>query len=688
MFVRDEVIFKALKELNEARVQMQQSLGIGLDTGGTNVKCVVLDLNTGSLLSKAIAFTTPHNFSVGICNSIDNAIKEGKLDTGKVKLVSISTTLATNSILQGKGWEVGLILIGYEPENVRELQVEKTFVRGGHDAYGNELEPLDEDTLGSEIDVMSKKVEALAVSSYFGVRNWSHEIRAREIIKEMVDLPVVCGHEMSSELGMYERTTTAYLNARLLPIMKRFVDSVKISLEKSGINAPLMIVKGDGTLMHERVAYEKPVETIFSGLAASAIGCGALSKLKDYLAIDIGGTSAEVALVRDGYCKIDPEGAVIGGWRTRVKAIDMRAIGLAGDSRIWIKGGGIFVGPERVVPLSLAAESFLNLRDKVETLGTTDFLIAHRVETERLEGAEKDVYEAILKSQPVAIKELRRHFTGFISTSVEFIQNYVQRLKEKYMVEGVGLTPTDILHFNGTFTEWDVETAKDGVVAFASDLNISPKELESRVLNFLYSNMAMEILKTLVVDELGTEPSCETCFSLLNRSVTGIKGANFDIMLRAKYPIVAVGAPVKAYMPSISNSVGARLIIPTHHEVGNSVGAISGIVSESVSLEFVQMGGTCLIFGLGEPIKKPVDEGVEYVLKKAGEIAKERAVRAGAGNPQLKIEEKTLKTRGRFLPLKLGEVFTKEDLEKVEYKSITVGTQIVVTAFGKPAIGR
>ncbi|MFX0069120.1 MAG: hydantoinase/oxoprolinase N-terminal domain-containing protein, partial [Candidatus Hodarchaeota archaeon] len=151
---------------------MDRSLGIGVDTGGTYTDCVILDLNTGRLLSKAKTFTTPYDLSIGILNSIDIAFEESSANTENVKLVSVSTTLATNSILQKKGWKVGLILIGYEPENVRKLQVEKAFIRGGHDAYGKELEPLDEQTLRSELVALSKKVEAFAVSSYFGVRNW------------------------------------------------------------------------------------------------------------------------------------------------------------------------------------------------------------------------------------------------------------------------------------------------------------------------------------------------------------------------------------------------------------------------------------------------------------------------------------------------------------------------------------
>jgi N-methylhydantoinase A/oxoprolinase/acetone carboxylase beta subunit len=662
----------------------KQVLGLGVDTGGTYTDCVVVDLNTGMLISKSKSFTTPYDFSQGIIKSIDLALGQGLVDVNDIKLVSISTTLATNSILQGKGWEVGIVLIGYQPAGIQELGAEIAFVRGGHDIQGKELEPLDEVAVKSAAENMARRVEAFAVSSYFGVRNYMHEFRARKIIEETVGLPVVCGHEMSPRLGMYERTVTAYFNARLLPIISEFIDKVKDSLKNKNINAPLMIVKGDGSLTSEVVARERPVETILSGPAASAIGAGVLSNLKDYVIVDIGGTSTDIGIVQNGFSKVNPEGAVVGGWRTRVRALDMRTVGLAGDSRIWVKEGKIMVGPERVVPLSLAVKDFPKLRDKIKFYKTTDFLMVCKREINEFDKGEREVYEVIAKLQPATLQEIYREK----GLPASLLQDRVQRLKARYTVEGIGLTPTDLLHYQGIYTEFDAEIAKEGITIFASNMNLAPDEFVKIVMNIIYNNIAMEIAKKLLFDELGNESTCETCLSILDKALTG-EGGNINFSVKAKYPIVAVGAPVKAYMPKIAEKLNTKLVIPPHYEVGNAIGAISGCVIESVRIEIVPgESGRCSVFGFGQPIVLPADEAFEYALNEAKRVAKERAIRAGAQNPQLKVEMGPSETKAKFLHLEMGNGARniEEKIRKTGYSTISFGTEIVVTAIGKPAI--
>ncbi len=442
---------------------MPKILGMGIDTGGSYTDCAILDMDTSELFTTAKAHTTPYDLSIGIIDSIDKVFEQGKIKGEDIKLVSVSTTLATNSILQNKGWDVGTILIGYTPEAMEELKIEKAFVQGGHDLLGDEIDELDEEGVRKVVESMASKVKAFAVSAYFGCRNPEHEIITRKIIKEMTGLPVVCGHEMSPKIGMFERTTTAYLNARLLPIIKEFLDRIKASLQERGINAPLMVVKSDGSLTSELVARERPVETMLSGPAASAVGAGVLSKLKDYIVVDIGGTSTDIGRVNDGNCQIDPEGASVGNWITRVKALSMRTIGLAGDSRIWINNGCLCVGPERVIPLSLAAKKHPNLIKKMEVNKSTDFLIAHSARNAKLDKTEQEVFDSITQLQPVTIDELIRDLVK----PGPLILTDVKNFKAQYIIEGVGLTPTDLFHCQGTYVEWDVETAKKGVTTLA-----------------------------------------------------------------------------------------------------------------------------------------------------------------------------------------------------------------------------
>ncbi|HSV42810.1 MAG TPA: hydantoinase/oxoprolinase family protein, partial [Methanomassiliicoccales archaeon] len=243
-------------------------LGLGIDTGGTYTDTAIIDLEKGIVLTKAKALTTRHDLSEGIANSIS---KLKGVDFRSVRLVSVSSTLATNSVVEGKGCRVGLIIVGGEYRQMVPIE-EVVEVKGGHNLTGEQMEALDMATVQDFVRSTRSKVDAFAVSSYLSVRNPEHEIAIKEFIKGECSHPVVCGHELSSKLGFYERTVTALLNAKLIPIIADLVASVKKVLKDHEIAAPLMIVKGDGSLMGELLAKEKPVETILSGPAASLIG--------------------------------------------------------------------------------------------------------------------------------------------------------------------------------------------------------------------------------------------------------------------------------------------------------------------------------------------------------------------------------------------------------------------------------
>ncbi len=657
-------------------------LGMGIDTGGSYTDCVILDLNTNELILTTKSHTTPYDLSVGILNSIDKVFEQGKIKGEDIKLVSVSTTLATNSILQNKGWDVGTILIGYQPDAASELKIEKAFIKGGHDLMGEVIEPLDEQAVRIAVENMASKVKAFAVSAYFGCRNPEHEERTRKIIKEMTGLPVVCGHEMSPQLGMFERTTTAYLNARLLPIIKEFLDKMKASLKERNINAPLKVVKSDGSLTSEEIACERPVETMLSGPAASAVGAGVLSKLKDYLVVDIGGTSTDIGRVSEGNCLLDPEGASVGDWRTRVRALSMRTIGLAGDSRIWINNGCVRAGPERVVPLCLAAKKYSKLAERIEYCKDTDFFIAHNAGNAQLEETEQEVFNAIEKLQPVTFEDLICE----LSKPKPLIQSNIKKLKAQYVIEGCGLTPTDLFHYQGTYVEWDAEVAKKGVATLASIAKITPDELVSTALNFVYRNVAKEVIKKLLFDEIeSSQPLCDICNYLLDKSVSGKKDL-FGFKAWTDYPIVAVGGSVGLLMPPVCERLGTKLVLPPYYEVGNAVGAISGLVMETATLQIVPKEEGVVIFGLNVPVLLKGDEALDFAKKEATRIAMEKAERVGIREPHIKTLIKPMGEKARVLFYQLGETLSQEDVESAKETIISCGSEVIVTVIGKPAV--
>ncbi len=230
--------------------------------------------STGEVLSKAKSLTTRDDLSIGIKESIEK-LDQKLLDD--VRMISMSSTLATNSIVEGKGCSVGLIVIGRDFD--RSIPVDE-YVRisGGHTLSGKEGEPLDEKAAEEFLRSVHGKIDGLAIASYLSVRNPDHEQRVKALAKRILDVPVVCGHELSSNLGFNERTVTCIMNARLIPIIEDLIDSVKQVMGDRGTNAPLMIVKGDGSLMSEKIAMERPIETILSGPAASLIGASSPGK--------------------------------------------------------------------------------------------------------------------------------------------------------------------------------------------------------------------------------------------------------------------------------------------------------------------------------------------------------------------------------------------------------------------------
>jgi N-methylhydantoinase A/oxoprolinase/acetone carboxylase beta subunit len=320
---------------------------------------VLFDQKQG-VIKSAKAPTTRHRLSIGIEAAVRSVLS---VPPSEIELVSLSSTLATNSIVEGKGNPVCLLLIGYDPRLVEETPFDRlvpdehiAFIPGGHTYAGDEQYPLDAAAAEKAIVANAHRVSAFAVSGYFSVRNPDHELRVKEMVRRLTKLPVTCGHELTSQLDAPRRAVTTALNARLISLIHSQVMELKQFLAALGVNAPLMVVKGDGSLIDAEMALERPVETILSGPAASVVGALYLGKKKTAIVVDIGGTTTDVAVVRDGLPSLNSQGATVGGWQTMVEALDVHTAGLGGDSEVRLdKDDTLVVGPRRVIPLSMLA---------------------------------------------------------------------------------------------------------------------------------------------------------------------------------------------------------------------------------------------------------------------------------------------------------------------------------------------
>ncbi|HUA89705.1 MAG TPA: hydantoinase/oxoprolinase family protein, partial [Steroidobacteraceae bacterium] len=314
---------------------------IGFDTGGTFTDAVALD-GERRVIATAKSLTTHWDLSLGLAGAIRAVLQRlpPSCTRQQISLVSVSTTLATNAVVENRFSPICTLLIGFDERMVersglrRESGGALVRLQGGHDATGLEAEPLDEGAIERAVREFAPKVEAFAVASMFSVRNPAHERRARELIRAWCGKPVTCSYELSSQLDAPKRALTAALNARLTPQIAQLLAALRAVLAQEAITAPVMMVKGDGTLMRAEVALEYPVETVLSGPAASVVGAGFLSGLRDFAVSDMGGTTTDVAVVSEGRPVVRAEGAVIGGWRTMVQAIDVRTCGLGGDSEV------------------------------------------------------------------------------------------------------------------------------------------------------------------------------------------------------------------------------------------------------------------------------------------------------------------------------------------------------------------
>lgn len=324
---------------------------IGIDTGGTYTDAVLLDMeksSAASVVKKAKALTTHQELEIGVGNSIKSLGLTDEEKAGVEKVV-LSTTLATNAIVEKNISNVGLVLIGTRPAG--EIAAAKVKnIEGRVNIKGRVVNDINEEEAVAAIKGLIHDVDAIAVSGAASIRNPVLEKKIKALIQECCQLPVVCGHEIVSELGYLERTNTAALNAGLLSIIARFIKAIHHVLRENEIQAPVFVVKGDGSISRLEAIRETPIDTVLSGPAASMIGSINLTGIEDAVIADMGGTTTDTGIVRQKRVELSPDGATVGGWKIRVKSAKLYTFGLGGDSHIRNENSKIKIGPKRMLP--------------------------------------------------------------------------------------------------------------------------------------------------------------------------------------------------------------------------------------------------------------------------------------------------------------------------------------------------
>ena len=602
--------------------------GLGIDTGGTFTDAVIIDLDDNSVVAKRKSRTTHDDLSIGLYKSVDAVFSSTDIRPSDISLVGISTTLATNSILEGNGGDVGLILIGWNPmKPVSFGEKRQVIVKGGCDSNGRPIAAMSKEEITQAILDMAGDVDAFAISGLFANMNPSQEKKVKELAQKLTGLPTVAGHELSAVLGIDMRAETAVLNARLIPVVSKFFNDVERTFQEKGITAPIMVYKGDGSVMTIEQARQYPVETILSGPAASSMGGRVLSGLDDCVIVDIGGTSTDIAIMEDGYPQIQFEGASVGEWRTRVKAVDMYTVALGGDSRIRLEDSQFIIGPERVTPLCVLAEKVPEVVGRIMHTDVYDYYeTVDGYDESSLTDREMRVFQSIKGKGPMSKMEIIDSIEG-----LWVIEDELNSMLKKGAVTLASMTPTDVMVFYGDFRLGSEEGARAGVHALAEKLGMTEKQAARAVFDEIKTKVAQAVMTKMLDDQM-LKWQGEGSDMLLRRMITLHHDELMNMKPHFKIPIVGIGAPSKYMMEDLGERLGAETVFPENNDVGNAVGAISSKIVESLSanviptpdyrfLATVPFIGTSYHLHLGNAIsscKRSLESYLENKLKNAG----------------------------------------------------------------------
>jgi N-methylhydantoinase A/oxoprolinase/acetone carboxylase beta subunit len=629
--------------------------GIGIDTGGTYTDAVIYDFDTRRVLAKGKSPTTHHNLSIGIGGALDMLPRDL---LSKAELVSLSTTLATNACVENKGGRAKLVLVGTERRTLERIGADRKYGLNYDDvlcietdgSYGDKAaQQPDWDSVISENSRFFDEAEALCVAGLNALHNGGAvETGARDALTAKYNVPFVMAGELAGQLNVIERGATALLNARLLPVIDKFMRSVSEALDQRGINAVKMIVRSDGSLMADQFARTRPVETILSGPAASVIGSRALAGSRDCLVIDMGGTTTDISVVQGGIPDMSG-GISIGGWRTQIKGVFIDTFALGGDTRIYMGDGKPHLDVRRVEPLCSAAVRWPEVRTALEEL-----LPRMRQHTRQLHEflylvRQPDNMEKYTDGEKRLMEKLADGPQMIGGNVLDLYSNDSERLEREGVVMRCGLTPTDIMHIRGDYTCFDTQTARLAARCFLralpdyddnqESLDAFCDEIYSMVKRSLFENIARVFVET------GYRDICPNGIDGQLRKIIARQwerrnsepgSAFFELRPESPAVLIGSGAPTHIFLPDVAKALGMRCVIPENFEVANAVGAVVADISAQAAVSLLSgesdEGDTYYTIaapGLRQEFET-YEEALEAARKAAGEMAANEARRRGA----------------------------------------------------------
>ena len=662
---------------------------LGIDTGGTYTDAAVLDEEATRVIASAKALTTRPDLARGIGAAIDAALAEAGIAAADVALVSLSTTLATNALVEGQGGRVALVFIGFSEAELSRAGLSEALkgdpvirIAGGHAHDGAEAAPLDLAALTAGIAALPPGVTGFAVASAFATRNPAHERAAREAIRAQTGRPVTCSHELSAGLNGPRRALTAVLNARLIGMIARLIDACEGHLARLGISAPLMVVRGDGALVSAALARERPIETILSGPAASIEGARWLTGESDALVSDIGGTTTDVALLRDGRPEIDPLGARVGGFRTMVEAVAMRTTGLGGDSAVTVGeglGAGLILGPRRLVPVSLLAADHPAL-----VHDTLDRVLLAEVSGEQDGRFVLPMWHGVPPeaANPREAAILARLADGPVRLSQAAPNRMDEAVLDKLVGRGQamisGITPSDAAHVLGLLDSWDGAAAEKALAVFArrrdaggNRLAPDAAALARRVIDQLTRQTVTCLLEAAFAEDgrdWSVPPEVLAAHPLTLAGLDGHRGV-VRTVLSLGVPVIGLGASAPSYYGAVGERLGTRMLLPEHAGVANAIGAVVGRVAMRAEGSVTAPAPGRFIAHLPSGPEAHAEAAAAMAALEAGLVALAEARARDAGVAEVQIS-----------------VAREIDEAEIEGQRVFVAGRVRATAAGRPRI--
>ena len=586
-------------------------IGIGIDTGGTCTDAVAMDLDSGKVLAKGKTETTREDLSVGIANALDMLPPEY---ITKAEHVALSTTLATNACIEGKGCRAKLVIFGIHDEYLRRMHAPENYnlkpdyvlcVDTNSSADGLMIDEPDWDSLFEEHGKWLADSDALCA-----VELWSDDTGApcekkfKILAEEKTGRRCITANELTEGINIFARGATALLNARLLPVVREFTEAASKAFRERGCKADIRIVRSDGCIMSEEYSLIRPVDTVLSGPAASVLAGKAVTNSENYIIVDMGGTSTDVSIVSGGKPVRDENGINVGGWQTSVRGIKVAPFNLGGDSAVRLeKNGRPALYPRRVKPMCAAASDWPEIIPELERLLRKKhfnifplhefFFLAKEPEDISLFNSEERKLIDYVRSGPKSLESLDE------GAGIDLYSLNSERLESEGIIMRCGLTPTDFMHIKGDFVRYD--TRASVLAARFMLLNMRLEDTEENIAKLadevyglvefkMYQDIIDLSLRQTHPEAFRNGPDEQVSFLVKNAwenrnsRTAGILGEKFF----SGYTLIGIGAPTHLFLPEAANALGAEYILAENAEVANAIGALYAKVSSTARVNITE----------------------------------------------------------------------------------------------------